>query len=442
MAKQKDEMQRDDDERVAAMLHTHNGAHPLVIRLADTFPSRLMGLMLAAPLPCDQGLLITRCDSVHTLLMRYAIDLIFLDKTGVVVKCVPKLRPWRCSFGCIWRRESRWLCANHVLELQSGSIVRLGVRPGDRFESAALQHKAIEKRTQILAARERGSAMIEFALVGPVITLLGMAILQYSLLFFAKNQMNHAGFMAARAGAMANANIDIVKQAYARALIPLYGGGKNSQDLKQAFDRADKDVSANARIEIINPTKESFDDWQDHVLRETIGNGRRVISNSGLSFRNPSVIGPNSGQSIQDANLFRIRITHGYEMKVPLITNVIKFMLIWSDDGANPFVSALYRNHRIPVVTHATLQMQSDVIEPESSSSIPQAGGSGGSDQGGTIADTQFPPDCLTIGCSVITDPQIPGNVSPASGYDATSTGCPLGDPGCTQMCKVAAGGI
>ena len=436
-------MRRDEDSRAAAMLHTHSGEHRLVIRLANTFPSRLMGLMLAAPLPCDQGLLITRCDSVHTFLMRYAIDLIFLDKTGLVVKCVPQLKPWRCSFGCIGRPENRLLRAHHVLELQSGSIVRLGVRPGDRLDSPVLQNEAIEKRAQILAARERGSAMVEFALVGPVITLLGMAILQYSLLFFAKNQINHAGFMAARAGAMANANIAIVKQAYVRALIPLYGGGNSSQDLQQAFDKADEDVSANARIEIINPTKESFDDWQDHALRETIGNGRRVISNSGLPFRNPSVIGANSGQSIQDANLFRIRIIHGYEMKVPLINNVIQFMLTWSDDGKNPFVSELYKNHRIPVMTHVTLQMQSDAIEPDSPTSMPRADADGESgNQGGTVADTRFPPSCITIGCTVISDPQTPGGVGPGPGNEATSAGCPPGDPECSQMCKLAAGGI
>ena len=53
--------------------------------------------------------------------------------------------------------------------------------------------------------RQLGSAMIEFVVVGPVLTLIGMVILQYSLLFNAKNMVNHASFMAARAGSMGNA---------------------------------------------------------------------------------------------------------------------------------------------------------------------------------------------------------------------------------------------
>ena len=70
--------------------------------------------------------------------------------------------------------------------------------------------------------RQHGSVMIEFTIVGPIITLLGLAILQYGLLFFAKNQINHASFMAARAGSVGNADVGKVKTAYIRALIPLY----------------------------------------------------------------------------------------------------------------------------------------------------------------------------------------------------------------------------
>ena len=86
--------------------------------------------------------------------------------------------------------------------------------------------------------RQRGSAMVEFVVVGPIITLLGMAVLQYGMLFFAKNQINHAAFMAARAGSMGNANLNLAKDAYIRALIPLYGGGTNTAELARAACRA------------------------------------------------------------------------------------------------------------------------------------------------------------------------------------------------------------
>jgi hypothetical protein len=51
-----------------------------------------------------------------------------------------------------------------------------------------------------------------------------LAVLQYGMLFFAKNQFNHAVFMAARAGSMGNANLGTIKSVYAKALISLYGG--------------------------------------------------------------------------------------------------------------------------------------------------------------------------------------------------------------------------
>ena len=53
--------------------------------------------------------------------------------------------------------------------------------------------------------------MLEFILVGPLITLIGLGALQYGLLFFDKNQINHASFMAGRAGAMGSVSFFVCK---------------------------------------------------------------------------------------------------------------------------------------------------------------------------------------------------------------------------------------
>ena len=155
------------------------------------------------------------------------------------------------------------------------------------------------KKTRVQqAARQRGSAMIEFVVVGPTITLLGLVILQYALMFNAKNLANHATFMAARAGAMGNADLSAVKDAYARALIPLYGGGRDSAELAAAYAKAAADVAIGTKVELLNPTKESFDDWSDDALKDKYG--VRAIPNGGLSFKDPNQIKSNSGQSIQE----------------------------------------------------------------------------------------------------------------------------------------------
>lgn len=298
------------------------------------------------------------------------------------------------------------------------------------------------RRRQIpLRARQtgqRGSAMIEFVVVGPLITLLGTTILQYALMFNAKNMVNHASFMAAREGAVANANLTAVQQAYARALIPLYGGGRSGTEIAAALARANGDAAVNARVELMNPTQESFADYGNQPAMMAKYGGRRAIPNGNLGFKFATVE-PNSGQSIQDANLIKLRITHGYELKVPLASTVMQFMLRWNDDRADPFVSALYAQRRIPLVSHVTLQMQSDPVEWGNTVSNAGMGNNGSPTDPGMLVTTPInPPTCVTVGCTVIVDPTLPpGGSGGGSGNTGNPPlyGCPPGDPNCTPLC-------
>ena len=67
--------------------------------VAKSFLQRLRGLMWKDRLPHGEGLLILRCNSIHTCFMRFAIDATFLDDDGNVVKVVRNIRPWRL---CVW----------------------------------------------------------------------------------------------------------------------------------------------------------------------------------------------------------------------------------------------------------------------------------------------------------------------------------------------------
>ena len=117
------------------VLHTALGRLVLRVHVADSFPTRLRGLMLAPPLSADEGLLLMRCASVHTAFVRGAIDLVYLEDAGFVVRCVPRLKPWRLSAG----GAAAGLRSQHVLELAPGCVERCGARPGDRFEHALFQ---------------------------------------------------------------------------------------------------------------------------------------------------------------------------------------------------------------------------------------------------------------------------------------------------------------
>ena len=71
---------------------------------------------------CD-GLLIEPCNGVHTLFVRFSIDVVFLDGAGRVV-AIERLRPNR--LGRIHPS------ARSALELPEGTADRFDLRPGDQ----------------------------------------------------------------------------------------------------------------------------------------------------------------------------------------------------------------------------------------------------------------------------------------------------------------------
>lgn len=94
--------------------------------IADTVGLRLRGLLGRRALAPGEGLWIRPANSVHMFFMRFAIDAVFVDGAGVVVRVVSNLRPWRLS-----------TCggARSVLELALGEAERRGLRPGVRLEN-------------------------------------------------------------------------------------------------------------------------------------------------------------------------------------------------------------------------------------------------------------------------------------------------------------------
>ena len=64
-------------------------------RVARTFAERAKGLIGTKDLPAGEGLLILRCNAIHTCFMSFPIDATFLDREDRVVKTVRKIRPWR-----------------------------------------------------------------------------------------------------------------------------------------------------------------------------------------------------------------------------------------------------------------------------------------------------------------------------------------------------------
>jgi len=91
---------------------------------ADTSAKRRTGLLKHQSLEPGAGLWISPCESVHTFFMKFAIDLVYLDKQKKVRKVRHAVPPWRLS-AC--------LMAHSVLELPAGVVANTGTQPGDQL---------------------------------------------------------------------------------------------------------------------------------------------------------------------------------------------------------------------------------------------------------------------------------------------------------------------
>jgi uncharacterized membrane protein (UPF0127 family) len=76
-----------------------SGPLTLLIEHAQRWHQRMLGLMFRPTLAAGHALLLTPCPSVHTAFMRFAIDVVYLDDTYMVLAMHLQLRPWRMSFG-------------------------------------------------------------------------------------------------------------------------------------------------------------------------------------------------------------------------------------------------------------------------------------------------------------------------------------------------------
>lgn len=65
------------------------------VRIAETFFRRLVGLLAHRELRAGQGLWLQPSTGIHTLGMRFAIDVVALDREGKVLKYVEHVKPWR-----------------------------------------------------------------------------------------------------------------------------------------------------------------------------------------------------------------------------------------------------------------------------------------------------------------------------------------------------------
>jgi len=111
-------------------LRVLNSTHKTVLverlEVADTFLSRMTGLLGRPGLAEGDGLLITGCNSIHMFFMRFAIDVVFLNEAGRVIGLVERIPPFALS-PVFWK-------AAKALELPAGTIERSRTQTGDQLD--------------------------------------------------------------------------------------------------------------------------------------------------------------------------------------------------------------------------------------------------------------------------------------------------------------------
>lgn len=94
-------------------------------RFANTLLKRMVGLLNRPVFSPGEGLLFDRCYGIHTIGMRFPIDVLFLDRDLQVMRAVEALPPFRT---CVVRQ------AVYVLELPAGAIRTSNTAPGDQIQ--------------------------------------------------------------------------------------------------------------------------------------------------------------------------------------------------------------------------------------------------------------------------------------------------------------------
>jgi uncharacterized membrane protein (UPF0127 family) len=87
--------------------------------------ARMRGLLGRASLPTGEAIILRPASSIHTAFMRFAIDVVFLDKDDRVLKVVRDLAPFRLSAA----RHAR-----SVIEMAGGALKDVDLQAGDALE--------------------------------------------------------------------------------------------------------------------------------------------------------------------------------------------------------------------------------------------------------------------------------------------------------------------
>ena len=93
--------------------------------VADTFFTRLKGLLGSKPLKSGEGLLLKNEKSIHTFFMTFPIDVIYINQALEIIKFDQNVVPFKIK-GYVSK-------AVYILEMAAGEVQATNTKPGDQL---------------------------------------------------------------------------------------------------------------------------------------------------------------------------------------------------------------------------------------------------------------------------------------------------------------------
>lgn len=315
----------------------------VAVDLRRRFFGRLRGLLGRRPLDSSACVWLERCAVVHTFGMRFALDLAFVSRHGVVLHVEEGVPAWRI----------RWLHgARAVVEADAGTWRKCGVRPGAR-----LAHGPGAAGLASAVQRQRGSATLEFVAAAVLVLLpLVGAIFEGAQLAISRQLLTVAAVEAARVGAVTHGDRGAMQRRLARGLVPLFGApapGTDEGTALRAYGQAWIEVQRPdlTQLRIERPTAESFADFGIAA-----GSDLQIPNDGDALLQTRGAV---SGLTLAQSNILAIRIRYCRRLIVPGLDALITTALRGSRFSADPFDRLCLARQRVPIEVRAAVHMQS-----------------------------------------------------------------------------------
>jgi len=216
---------------------------------------------------------------------------------------------------------------------------------------------------------QRGATLVEFVIVFPLAVLFVLSLIQFGIVYMMKMELNHAAFMAARAGAMANADPQVIRDTLLRGLNQSFEKQDNASDLTRVGEAEAlhvlpirfADLTHRVDVTLLNPSPAAFKDFgvTDPTTHKT------YIPNDNLEFRS-TANGSTSRMNLRDANLLKIKVVYGYDLVVPVVGPMIARIMCGGDIGLEAWGGkiSIIQSEFLPTATQCLLYYKANKLNP------------------------------------------------------------------------------